>query len=377
MVTQEVPVQKKRSIRKVIILGHNRALLAGYLRGAAVNCASYQLYSTLGMGIGVTRYEYEEDCEMTLQLWTLPFRGAPNILVNNFAKGHSGALIVVTPDEVDEFSELLSPLTEESKKSTMIVFVGSIREAEDAAIEFSKALDQEVHVSSVTSIRDSIADFVNSYVGNLSNVEGLPRIVAIPPEECPQFEPNPYAPNAEPPSKEEISYIKEYATASNIPIQSGKAQIAVQKGMAEIVIATGKIEFSPAICKKCIHQCPKKVNLCIIGVDKGWSDGHLGETSLLILAKLHAISTHELPQHVLNQINTACTCEDFQPDPGTFLPNESELYDIYLSLGPCNNRVTLLEEACRRLKDGRLTRDAFDILKKWLIKSPNGDDPCS
>ncbi len=360
----DAPVKVKRSIAKVIILGHNRSLLAGYLRLSAANCVSFQMYSTLGVGIGVARAMHAVDREIALQIWTIPLIERLGAVSLTFAKGYRAAVALLKPEDVDGFDDILRPIRPDSMDSLMIVIVGSIRDAETSAKTLEEKIGKPLAVRSITSVAEAL-DILVDEVANDRFHSSLPMVLSLPEAACPEFHPNPAAPNVEPLTSEEVQFIRGFAEDIGLEIVSNYAHVMLREGIAKVHVESGVVEFSPKLCGVCKKSCHRSTRICIVGLDNGWSNEGLSKTALLILAKLQGLFGRRLPDHVEIQIRNASNCSNFNLDWSRVEPNDNVLrYLISEADGP--QRDSLLEAAKKRLSEGRLSINAFNILKSWL-----------
>ena len=108
----------------------------------------------------------------------------------------------------------------------------------------------------------------------------------------------------------------------------------------------------------------KKTNICIIAVDSGWSTNDIGQRALLTIAKILALSERKLPNHVEMQILRACKCTQFEINSDMFEELPLELSNPQ----PRSSyiRKTLLEVAAERVNEGRLSENAYNMLKRRL-----------
>ncbi|MGY5876173.1 MAG: hypothetical protein RTU30_10530, partial [Candidatus Thorarchaeota archaeon] len=137
--------------------------------------------------------------------------------------------------------------------------------------------------------------------------------------------------------------------------------ISLNEGFMRVDFHSGNVTFEPILCDLCSRDCKRSVNICIIGVDDGWSSEGIGKRALLTMAKIQGLATRSLPLHVENQIHQATQCS-------RFILSDKDLKDIMDGL--FGNGIVmkddLLEAALRRVKDGRLSSAAYDILKRRL-----------
>ncbi|UCE09421.1 MAG: hypothetical protein JSW61_10665, partial [Candidatus Thorarchaeota archaeon] len=202
----------------MIILGQNSALLAGYLRRASSDCVSFQLYSTLGVGIGVSRVDIEDNLEIALQLWSLPNEQRRFDFTQGFAKGHSGAIIVVEENELEHVPSLLTHLNEATEDKVMFAVVGSIRAAERLAQNLQVTYKKNIEVVSMPDVLSSMPCLVKAMYSKDTENPKLPFIVSIPEEQCHEFHPQPGSSMMDPPTRDEIREIKSLVRDWNVEV---------------------------------------------------------------------------------------------------------------------------------------------------------------
>ncbi|MHA1961854.1 MAG: hypothetical protein ACW99U_16720 [Candidatus Thorarchaeota archaeon] len=356
-----------RSVRKVIVLGQNSALLAGYLRRASMNCVSFQLYSTLGVGIGVSRVELDDNREIAIQLWSLPNEQRRFDFTKSFAKGHSGAIVVLGENDVEHVAELLAPLTDATQEEVMFVVVGSIRCAERLARDLQTNHGKRIEITPLPDVPSSMPILVRAMYADRSENLGLPVIVSIPEEQCREFHPQPGSAVTEPPTRDEMRQIKILVQEWNVEVVQDVAIVSLPEGKTSTSLESGEVRFRPSRCDVCERSCLRETKLCILGTDKGWSDGTFGAAALLIIAKVNGLVSNDLPDHVRGQIHRASHCNDFSLDVKCF--DEHAFADLVPSYPNRQGKKPLLDEARRRLEDGRLSRSAFEMLEKWLVRN--------
>ncbi|MHA2300900.1 MAG: hypothetical protein ACXACD_08085, partial [Candidatus Thorarchaeota archaeon] len=88
--SNEIP-DSARVMYKALVLGVNSALQTGFLNIASEGTVAYQLHSTVGVGIGVSRSRLDDGREAVLQLWALPTSERFPGLTQTYMRGHRGA----------------------------------------------------------------------------------------------------------------------------------------------------------------------------------------------------------------------------------------------------------------------------------------------
>jgi hypothetical protein len=169
----------------------------------------------------------------------------------------------------------------------------------------------------------------------------------------------------DPPTRDEIREIKRLVRAWDVEVVQDYVIVNMPEGRTSTDLKSGEVKFKPTRCDVCEKRCLRETKLCIIGTDKGWSDGTFGNAALLTVAKVNALVSDELPIHVRNQMHRTSQCSDFTLDVECF--NEHDFAGLIPSASNRQTKAPLLEEAKRRLEDGRLSRSAYDMLKKWLV----------
>ena len=66
-------IAKGRMIFKVLVVGNDLPLQTGFLSRASGDRVSCQLYSALGLSLGVVSLDYPDNLSVVLQLWSVPF----------------------------------------------------------------------------------------------------------------------------------------------------------------------------------------------------------------------------------------------------------------------------------------------------------------
>ena len=127
---------------------------------------------------------------------------------------------------------------------------------------------------------------------------------------------------------------------------------------------TGALRIEPQICRLCTLNCKRKYNLCIVGTDSGWSSEDLQSRALLTIAKIYALASRTLPQHVERQIRGASVCSKFRLNPEIAIEEMPD--NLLMGLNRPESSRSLLEVAKERVKEGRLSEGGYSMLKKKL-----------
>ncbi len=359
-------VAKSRMIFKVLVIGNDLPLQTGFLSRASGDRFSYQLYSTIGLSLGVVRFDYPDNSSIVLQLWSIPFSERLERLSRNFTRGHSAIILILRPHELENIPEMFERLSLKTKTPLMIVVVGSVRDAEAGSFLLDAFLGTQLPVQAVQSIHDIMSSVAEGLLRQKSANQTLPKIVALDEEGCPLYEPTLPEPAAPLNSDDEINEIRTIAIDLGLRVINDSCAVELAEGVAWVSMKTGTIRLEPGICRFCAHSCKRYANICIVSTDTGWSTLNLGSRALLTVAKIYALSARVLPLHVKNQIERTTICTRFDPNP--VIPIEEIPDEILSGFKDSDSRKTLLEAARERAKEGRLSEDAYSILKKKLDK---------
>jgi signal recognition particle receptor subunit beta len=358
---------------KALLLGVNAALKTGFLNIASEGTVAYQLHSTVGVGIGVSRCRLEDGGEAVLQLWALPTTERFPGLIQTFMRGHRGAIIVLRPEEADSFADLYRMLTDRSRKFLLVVIVRSGRESETAIEKIAQILRTQPTVYHAESIGNIVDSFAAKLRGGDDSKTGLPYIVLLDEEACPPQDPI-LSPNQLPPnSKEEMSIIRENAKSFGVASTSTHCILELDEGIMKVDLSKGDAVLEPIICDYCLKKCVRRSKICIVGTDAGWSSEDLGARALLTMAKIYALATREIPDHVEKQLYQASRCSKIEL-PHDF-GNKPQLEQRLAKLGYIKRGVswTLLDEANRRRQDGRLSETDYESIARRIQSQEAAD----
>ncbi|NWF95231.1 MAG: hypothetical protein HXY34_03730 [Candidatus Thorarchaeota archaeon] len=360
------PTTKGSVISKVLVLGLDGALQAGFLARASGTCFSYSLYTSLGIGIGVTRFEHRGFVDITLQLWSLPHHEQWQRTIASFTKGRSATVLVVRPDEVARIPEIVSILERPDGEPVTIVQVG-----QEPVDETKTAIITDVFARSVLTHNNASIPDVLMCLGDLI-MDSVQRqridMFLIPPEDCPAAIPERDFESGLLNSEVEVQAIRSLATSLGLECDDDECFIPLAKGSAVVNLWTASVKFYPILCEMCENKCTRKSSICIVSTHNGWSRGDLGEKALLTMAKIYALSTGDLPKDVVSQLNASASCAKFRASSEY---DSTAVQEVLSALGyrPYESRWTLLDEAMKRVLVGKLSADAYDTLNRLLQKA--------
>ncbi len=357
-------ITEGRMIFKVLVIGNDLPLQTGFLSGASGDRVSCKLYNALGLSLGVVKREYSENLSVVLQLWSIPFTERLVGLSKTFTKGHRAIILVVRPHEISIIPEIFDRLVLSQKTPLLIVIVGSVRDAEIGTSHLETYLGSHVPVQAVQSIDEVVELLAGGLLPRSFRRTLFPMIVALPDEIGLTYEPT--IPEITPPpnSEEEINEIRGIATDLGLRIIGNSCAIELPEGVAWVCMRTGNIRMEPEICWYCTHGCKRFSNICIVATDAGWLSTNHGSRALLTVAKIYSLSARILPTHARKQIERISLCMHFKPDPS--IPIEEIPDEILTGSKTTDSGKSLLEAARQRVKEGKLTRDVFSMLKKKL-----------
>ncbi|MHA2380344.1 MAG: hypothetical protein ACXADS_13810 [Candidatus Thorarchaeota archaeon] len=365
---RSAPVQG-RIIHKAVVLGADTALQTGFLNRASQGTAAYQLYSTLGVGIGVSKSTLKDGCQSVLQLWSLPLSERFHGITQTFMKGHHGAIVVLRPDETEVFERLFSGLSDHSRERLMVVIVGTDLSLERALSDITGVMGRLPAVSHMENVSSCMEFFAQSLGRKTRKVSRLPLVVLIDDGECPPQEPVLDSKSMPPSSREEIKYIREMVESLGATCSSTHCTIELDEGLVKVELSTGDVRMESAICKHCLKNCARLPRLCIVGTDSGWTHEEIGPRALLTMAKIYGLMTGELPELVRTQLHRASRCSNI------VLPQIEEECEETLErltrLGYTKRgkRWTLLEAAGRRVRQGRLSPGDCDAIAREFLRT--------
>ena len=352
---------------KVVIFGHDSTLQAGYLNQASGTNSLYQLHSTFGVGIGVSRDTIDEETEIAFQLWSLPFTKRYQGLTNTFMRGSSATILVLRAEDLIHTKRLLELTCHQIQDPVMIVAIGSLVQSSETVASLSSILGNQLQIQSAESVVETLSFLAKALTKSRKDLVKFPLIVVLNEESCPVFEPQPGRYSLPLSTDGEVKTILNFAKELDAQIVNNECQINLREGRAIIEPRSGDVRFIPAFCYICRRSCRKESSICIVGLDSGWSSEGVGKRALLTLAKINAFATLKLPEHVRMQLLRASNCPMFKLSSEIEPEVLSELKEE-LNLVQGNRVPPLLDAARKRVEDGRLPSSAYDILKSSLQK---------
>ncbi len=364
-------ITEDRMIFKVLVIGNDLPLQTGFLSSASGDRISCQLYNTLGLSLGVAKCEFPENGSVVLQLWSIPFCERMIGLSKTLTKGHRAIVLVLRPHEIDFIPEIFNRLALSRETPLLIVVVGSVREAEIGTSHLDIYLGSHLPVQAVQSIEDVIELLAEGLLPRGSRRTPFRMIVALANEICPTYEPTISETTLPLNSEEEIDEIRSIAVELGLRIIGNSCAVELAEGVVWVCMRTGNIQMEPEICRYCTHGCRRRSNICIVATDAGWSSTNLGSRALLTVAKIYALSARMLPRHVRKQIESISLCMRFEPNPS--IPIEEIPDEVLKGSKAANSEKPLLEAAKQRMKEGKLSRNVFSMLKKKLHNIESSD----
>ena len=357
-------IAKGRMIFKVLVVGNDLPLQTGFLSRASGDRVSCQLYNTIGLSIGVVKFDYPDNLSVSLQLWSIPFSERMEGLSRNFTKGHRAIILILRPHEIDNIPDMFNRLSLNPETPIMVVVVGSVREAEAGSYQLDAFFGSQLPVQAIQSVDDVMGFVAEGLRSHKSRQSPLPMIVALDEEVCPLYEPTLPVTSTPPNTIEEINEINSIAVDLGLRVISDSCAVELDEGVAWVCMKTGAIRMEPEVCRYCSHSCKRQSNICIVGTDTGWSSINLGSRALLTIAKIYALTARMLPIHVKKQIERTTVCTRFDLNPA--IPIEDIPDRILLGFKETDSGKALLDVAKKRVKEGRLSKDVYIMLKKKL-----------
>jgi hypothetical protein len=363
-VTQQNQIQRKKLIFKALVMGYNLELQAGFLSRASSVPPAFQLYSALGLGLGVARVEQDDEFEVAIQLWSLPLIERCEGITNSFVRGHRAVIAVLAPDDIPRLPEILDSVPVESYRNLMIVIITEDQCSDTLQDELRTILGYRIDLQSISSVQIAMSILANSIIHDRE--EPLPSALQITPSACPTLRPVMVTSSTPLNTEQEVKFICDLAFEFGFETSTTSCIVHLKEGIAEIDLLSGSVSFKPNICTFCEKSCKRNTNICIVRKEFGWSNIKLGNRALLTIAKIYALANRELPEHVDKQIARTTVCQNF-----TLLPNlfeDKKLLSELIELGYIQQfgKWTLLEEAEKRVKNGQLSQDAYKIIRSML-----------
>ncbi len=353
----------RKILLKVIIIGSDYTLQAGFLNMVAGANISYQLYNTLNICIGVMKVK-REDTNITLQMWSLPLVERFKGLTSSFMKGHHAAIIVLREDELYTLDSIISALPRSSLSKTMLVVVGDDVDISGVFYKVQQNLERLEEMGPRPSVVDTIMALINHLAPENKVEEAGPILTVVPTASCPPLE-YPILPStAQRNSEEEVKEIMSVATEFECEVDRERNVVLFdhQYGSIELSVKTGIVTFFPHVCKLCKNPCRRRVRLCIVTSGTGWTNTSLSNGALFTMAKLYAFARHQIPVEVEAQMYRAAICSKYDQADGV----DEELVKMVVPTQRRPERVSLLDAALQRVRSGRLSPDALKLLKKKL-----------
>ena len=366
-------IAKGRMIFKVLVVGNDLPLQTGFLSRASGDRVSCQLYNTIGLSIGVVKIDYPDNLSVSLQLWSIPFSERMEGLSRNFTKGHRAIILILRPHEIENIPDMFNRLSLNPETPIMVVVVGSVREAEAGSYQLDAFFGSQLPVQAIQSIDDVMGFVADGLLSSNPIKNPLPMIVALDEEVCPLYEPTFPETSTPPNSIEEINEISSIAIDLGLRVVSDSCAVELDEGVAWVCMKTGAIRMEPGVCRYCSHSCRKQSNICIVGTDTGWASINLGSRALLTIAKIYALTARMLPIHVKKQIERTTVCTRFDLNPA--IPIEDIPDMILVGFKETDSGKTLLDAAEKRVKEGRLSKDIYRMLKKKLHNLESSRNP--
>ena len=360
-------------IFKVLVVGNDLPLQTGFLSRASGNRISCQLYNTLGLSLGVVKIDYPDNLIVSLQLWSIPLSERMEGLSRNFTKGHRAIILILRPHEIENIPDMFNQLSLNLETPIMVVVVGSVREAEAGSYQLDAFFGSQLQVHAIQSVDDVMGFVSDGLLSRNSTNNPLPMIVALDEEVCPLYEPTRPETSTPPNSIEEINEIRTIAIDLGLRVVGDSCAVELNEGVAWVCMKTSAIQMKPGICRYCAHSCKRQSNICIVGTDTGWASINLGSRALLTIAKIYALMARMLPIHVKKQIERTTICIRFDPNPA--IPIENIPDSILLGFNETDSGKSLLEAAKERVKEGRLSKDVYSMLKKKIHNLDTSRNP--
>ncbi|TFG11142.1 hypothetical protein EU537_13200 [Candidatus Thorarchaeota archaeon] len=349
-------------IAKVLIVGDDPALLAGFLRQVSGRELSYQLYSSMGIGLGVARRRIQETTEVVMQLWSLPV-GERILGINaSMSRGTRGIIVFVDNLNSPTIESILSWFDHTRLHSFHVVVLGprfpEIGDLMETIGKWNLSMGEVREVQGIHSIMDEIAEDLISDQPGLGKIRFsvLDESAVIP------YEPQPRVGSIPLCNGEELALLSKYARDNGFGLNGRNAVINLEEGRIRINLVSGEVSLKPNICSGCNRDCKRESRICVVGIDEGWSSQELGKRALLVMSKLHAFSLRKLPLDVQNQITYASSCASFHHKKGTasnsFMPADDSARK--------NEKPDLLDVAKKRVEERKLSTNAYSILRDWF-----------
>ena len=178
--------KSRRLMFKAVVLGFDPALQAGFLSMASGSNISHQLFNAVGVSIGVVSI-HQDERNIVLQLWSLPFEERLQGLTRSFMRGHHIAIIVLRPSDVEDVQIVLERTPVNNLKRIMYVIVGDEPGASRAAEELKKKTEIAMDFGAEPSVISAVIDMANRFA-HPSEDEAGPLLARISSSACEPFE---------------------------------------------------------------------------------------------------------------------------------------------------------------------------------------------
>ena len=339
---------------------------------ASGSSLSYQLYTALGIGIGVSRTATPIG-DVTLQLWLIPSQERFVGMTRGLMRGARSSIVVLREESLGALRQLILDLAPEQRDSLMVVVVGSVLNRDEVRCSIDEVLHEAFELHRAHSVQETLKLMSGAMIERLSGKPHPVLVMLLHERHCPQFQFQPSQATLPLNTEDEIEEIRRLASSLGLTVSDTACIIDLEEGIAELELATGALAFQSKLCEECKKSCKREARICIVGQDKGWSSDSLDTRALLTMAKLEALTRGEIPADIRLQMNRATRCSSFVPNGSSVVKGHSfrrQGSDQVRAQG----RGSLLEEANRRVKDGRLSASVYRMLKSKLQGAENQCD---
>ncbi|MBN2230126.1 MAG: hypothetical protein JW779_11110 [Candidatus Thorarchaeota archaeon] len=358
-------ILKARMIYKVLVVGRNLSLQTGFLSQASGNLVSNQLYNSLGLSLGVAKYEDYDEFSIILQLWAIPQNERVAGLSQNFIKGHRAVIVVLRSEDLVELHNILSSLSLNIKSNTFVLVLGQSDDAELRVKEFIASSVETYQHSDAHEISDIIQIVAQRLTKRGQIEEDIPTIITLNEDRCPAYEPALQSSSEPESTDDEVDEIQRILLDQGVRMIGESCVVELTEGKALISLRSGIVKLEPKICDYCLNDCKRNTKLCIIAVDSGWSSQKIGQRALLTVAKIIALNERNIPNHVKMQIQRASFCGKFDPQ-SEIIESDDFLKLISADKRDLYGKKSLMEIALKRVEDGKLPESAYNMLKRKL-----------
>lgn len=352
-------------IQKVLVLGDNPARMAGFVNRASGSNIAYHLYASLGVGIGVARTVTKDDTEIIMQLWLIPQDEKVPGINRNFRRGSSGSVIVLHGDQIPTLRRHLMTIPQECFCSTVVLVIGSDHDARNAASAIENEFGIQVDYIPQAPVSRTVSRLGQSLLNKYRGTE-MPRVCVarVDDSDCPEYTHISGQSHMPECTQDDIDMIMSIAYRTGARVSDKSATIALDEGEFKVTLKDGAVSFTPTLCGLCKRDCPRSTNICIVGIDRGWSSDEIGERALLIISKIWAISSRQLPLQVQKQIRFASQCRHFASRDD----DDLQVIDTLTALGyrSRHKKKPLLQEAQERFDHRMMSSSALEILRSKL-----------